>query len=81
VISEVNLLKKWKGDRTPEGSLAAHPKAFLGNTTTLEASIAISNYVIIIIQWSAQSYMYLFNKKRVYINHKVMIIVTKMWEN
>jgi len=44
----VNLLKKWKGDRTPEGSLAAHPKAFLGKTTTLEISIAISNYVIII---------------------------------
>lgn len=39
---EVNLLEKLKGERTPDESLAAQPKAFLGCSNTL-ASVAISN--------------------------------------
>ena len=39
--SESNLLEKLKGEKIPDGSLAAHPKAFLGCSNSASTAISI----------------------------------------
>lgn len=60
----MNLLEKLKGERKPEESLAAHPKALWGCSTT-SPSFAISNSLIV-IQWSASFYVVFIKKKLSY---------------
>jgi len=42
-MNELNLLEKWKGERTPEESLAAQPKALFGCSNSVCVAIIFSS--------------------------------------